>query len=181
MQLIVSEQLWRCRCLFPFAHRRTKTVLVIVDAVAVKFFAPERERSLASCAQINRRIVFVCDDFGENAADLQTRRTLAGRSVITFDGFVDAFESANLKRHLTGKFFKHVLEVLEIATDEELWLFGRDVERVILSIDGVGDFLYLRLETRDRFADRGKQTGTVNFRILQRADESVFHCPPMQT
>ena len=39
------------------------------------------------------------------------------------DRFVDAFKTANHKRHLPRKFLEHVPEMLEIAADEELRLF----------------------------------------------------------
>ena len=65
---------------------------------------------------------------------------------MAFDGFVDAFESANFERHRAGKFFQHVFQVLKIAAHEELRLFGRDIECVSLRVDGVGDFFHGRLE-----------------------------------
>src|SRR5581483_558381 len=114
--------------------------------MAFELFVSERERGLTGCAQINRGIVFVRDDLGEDPADLEAGRILTSRRVITFDGFIDAPESADHKRHLTGKFFKHVSEMLKIATDKELGLLRSDVERVVLSVDGVGNFLYLRFE-----------------------------------
>ena len=119
---------------------------MIIDSVAFEFFALECERGLAGCSQVNRGIVFVCDELSENPADLKTGRIVTSRSIITFDGFIDALESADPKRHLTGKFFKHVSQVLKIATDKELRLLRRDVERAVLSIDGVRDLLYLRFK-----------------------------------
>ena len=77
-------------------RRRGLRVLCLWNASAV----------LPGCPQINRRIVFVCYDFSENSADLETGRILTGRSVVAFDRFVDAFESANFERHLAGKFFE---------------------------------------------------------------------------
>ena len=127
---------------------------MIIDAVAFEFLALKCECSFAGCSQINRRIIFVCYDFSENSADLETGRILTGRSVVTFDSFVNTFESANFERHLAGKFFRYIFEMLKIAADKKLRLFRGDIERAILSVDRVGDFLYLQLQTRDRFADR---------------------------
>ena len=82
---------------------------MIINAVAFKFFVPKRQRSLPCRSEINRRIVFVCDDFRENPADLQPGGLFTSGSIIAFDRFVDAFESANPECHLAGKFFQHVL------------------------------------------------------------------------
>src|SRR5438105_7878038 len=68
-------------CLFPFDNvsllpppdRRAESFLVIIDAVVFELFATDRERRLTGCAQINGRVLFVSDDFGEYAADLKSR------------------------------------------------------------------------------------------------------------
>ena len=133
--------------MFPFPDRRTEAVLVIIDAVAFELFVAERQRRLASRPEIDRGIIFVGDDLVENTADLQAGRVFAGRDVLAFDGFVNAFESADHERHLVRKFFKHVSEMFEIATNEKLRLLGRDIERHIRRVDGVGNLLHLRLET----------------------------------
>ena len=119
---------------------------MIIDTVAFEFFVLERQRGLAGCPQINRGIGFVRDDFGENSADLQAGRIFARRSVIAFDCLVDAFEAANLECHFARKFFQDILEVLEIAADKKLRLFGGDIERLIHRVDGVGDLLHCRLK-----------------------------------
>ncbi len=82
---------------------------MIIDAVAFEFLVAKRQCRLARCAQVNRRIVFVGDDFGENAADLQAGRILTGGGVLAFDCLVDSFESTNLVGHLASKFFEYVL------------------------------------------------------------------------
>src|SRR6266576_6906410 len=107
---------------------------MIIDAVAFQFLALERESGLAARAQINRQVVFACYDFSENPADLETGRILTGGGVIAFDGFVDAFQPANVERHLAGKFFKYVFEMLKIAADKKLRLFRSDIERAVLSV-----------------------------------------------
>ncbi len=107
---------------------------MIIDAVAFEFFALKCERSFAGCPQINRQVVFACYHFSENPADLETGRIVTGRGVIAFDGFVDAFQSANFERHLAGKFFKHVFEMLKIAAHKKLRLFRGDIERAVLSV-----------------------------------------------
>ena len=86
---------------------------MVINAVAFEFLVVERQRRFAGCAQVNRRIVFVGDDFGENSTDLQAGRILTGRNVLAFDCFVDAFESTNFKRHRARKFFQHTLSGAE--------------------------------------------------------------------
>ena len=98
---------------FHFPTGRTESILVVINAVAFEFLVAERQRSLAGCAQVNRRIVFVRDDFGENSAHLQAGRILTGGDVLAFDGFIDAFESANFERHRARKFFEHTLSSAE--------------------------------------------------------------------
>ena len=44
--------------------------------------------------------------------------------------------------------------MLEVAAYKKLWLLGRDVERLIHRVDGVGDLFHRRLEARNRFSDR---------------------------
>ena len=95
--------------MLPFPDRRPKSILVIIDAVSFQLFVAESQRSLAGRSQINWRIVFVGDDFVENAADLQSGGILTGRNVLAFDGLVDSFQSANMICHLARKFFQHVL------------------------------------------------------------------------
>src|SRR5437879_6421909 len=59
--------------LLPLPDRRAESFFVIIDSVAFELFVTYRERRLAGCAQINWRIFFVIDDFGEHAADLESR------------------------------------------------------------------------------------------------------------
>ncbi len=120
---------------------------MVVKAVAFQFLVAERQCGLARCAQENRRIVFVGDDFGENAADLQAGRILTGRNVPAFDGFVDAFEPPDFKCHRICEFFEHTSQMLKIAADKKLRLASCDVERRIHRVDGVGDLLHLGPET----------------------------------
>src|SRR5262249_36950948 len=122
---------------------------MIINAVALEFLVVECQRTLARCAQVNRRIVFVGDDLGENSTHLQAGRILTGRNVLAFDGFIDAFESTNLKRHRAGEFLEHTPQMRKIAADKKLRLFCGDVERASLRIDGVGDLLYRWLKARD--------------------------------
>ena len=64
-------------------------------------------------------------------------------SVMGLDRFVDAFESANRKRHLARKLLEDVPEMLEIAADEELRLFRRDVESRLRRLDRIWNFLHV--------------------------------------
>ena len=57
--------------------------------------------------------------------------------------------------------------MFEVATDKELRLFRGDVERGISGVDRVGDLLYIRFKTGNRFADRGKQAGAVDLRVCR--------------
>src|SRR5437016_488125 len=81
---------------------------------------------------------------------------------------------ADLICHLAREFFQHIAQMLEVTANKKLRLFRRDVERLIHRIDRVRDFLYLRFEARNGFADRRQQTRAVNLWILERADESVL-------
>src|SRR5205814_2713664 len=90
-------------------------------------------------------ILLINDHFVEYAGDLKSGRILASRGVRAFDRLVDSFESADRIGHFAREFFKHILEMLEIAANKKLRLFGRDIERLIHRVDGVGDFLYVRL------------------------------------
>ena len=132
---------------FHFPMRRTESILVIIDAVAFEFLVAERQCRLARCPQIDRRIVFVCDDFSENAADLQAGRILTGRGVLAFDCLVDSFESTNLDTPSCLQILRAQSQVLKIAADKKLRLSSCDVERRILRVDGVGDLLHLGLKT----------------------------------
>ena len=118
---------------------------MIIDAVTRQLLVCVSQCGRSGRAQINRRFS-LGDDFGKRAAYLQAGRVFAGRRVIAFDRLVDPFESADLISHLASKFFEHFLQMLEIAADKELRLFGRDVERLIHRVDGVGDLLHPRLE-----------------------------------
>src|SRR5215467_12044273 len=100
---------------------------MILDTMVFEFSPLKGKRSLASCPQINRRIVAIRDYLGKDSAHLEAGRILASRTIIAFDGFIDSFQSADFERHLAGKFFKHVFEMLKIAADEQLRLFGCDV------------------------------------------------------
>ena len=44
--------------------------------------------------------------------------------------------------------------MLEVAADEELRLFRRDIESRLRRLDRIRNFLHVRLETANRFADR---------------------------
>src|SRR5215472_4791902 len=122
---------------------------MVINAMALEFVVVERQRSFAGCAHVNRRIVFVGDSLGENSTHLQAGRILTSRNVLAFDGFIDAFKSANLKRHRACKFLEHTPQMRKIGADKKLRLFCGDVERASLRMDRVGDLLYRWLKARD--------------------------------
>ena len=100
--------------------------------------------------------------------------------LLAVDRLLNSLEAADAEGHLAGELLQHIGELLEIAGHKKLRLLRRDIERHVLRVDRVGDFLHVRLEAAHRFADRGEQTGAVNFRFIERADQAVFHRPPME-
>ena len=161
------------------ANRRAETFRVIIATVPGKFLVPERERAGPGRAQIDR-VVLVGNHLGENSGDLQAGRILTRRGVLAFDGLGHSRETADTERHLAGKLLQHFCELLEIARDKKLRLLRRDVERHIRRVDRIRDLLHMRLEAADRFANRGKQTRAIDLRFVERTDQAVFNCPPVE-
>src|SRR5262249_23297789 len=110
----------------------------------------------------------------------QTGVVLGGCWSRAFDGLAQTFEAADAVGHFAREFFQHITEMLEIAADKELRLFGGDIESLVGGIDRVPDLFHLRFKTGDRFTDGRKQTGAINLRSLQSPDQSVFYRPPME-
>ena len=70
--------------------------------------------------------------------------------------------------------------MLKIAADKQLRLPRRDIERGILCLNRVRNFLYVCFETRDRFSNGRQQPCSIDLWIAQGPDQAILNRPPMQ-
>ena len=76
-------------------------------------------------SQIDRLVLRIGQDLGEDAGDLQPGGVIdRSRYCGTRSLSVDAVEPANRERHLSRKLLEDVREMLEVAADEELRLLS---------------------------------------------------------
>src|SRR5437868_14187183 len=91
-------------------------------AMAIKLFVGDGKRSWADRSQVNRLMLGVRHDVGENATDLQLTRVLSRRRIFAFNRFVDSGQPTDTVSHSTGELLQHVPQMLEVTANKQLRL-----------------------------------------------------------